>query len=195
MDTGRLYRQDSPPDDSSWLTLPDLVQEGLDLLFVGINPGLKSARVGHYYAGPGNLFWKCLYRSGLTPDLLRPDEDRRLLQYGIGITDCVKRASRTASEVRTAEFREAAPLLVEKVRRYRPRIVCFNGLMGYRATLDPGAALGLQPEPLAGAAVFVVPSTSAANAGFTREERFEWFCRLRELRDRLVGAPSAPGRP
>lgn len=168
-------------------SLPDLIQEGLEVLFVGINPGLTSARLGHYYAGPGNLFWKCLYQSGLTPVLLRPQEDRRVLEYGIGITDCVKRASRTASEVGRGEFRAGAPELIIKIERCRPRIVCFNGLMGYRSTIDPEAALGLQPEPLGGAAVFVVPSTSAANANFTREERVEWFRRLRELRDRRRG--------
>jgi len=175
-------------------SLPDLLEEGIDLLFVGINPGLKSARVGHYYAGPGNLFWKALHSSGLTPVLLRPEEDRRVLEYGIGITDCVKRASRTASEVRQSEFREAAAGLVEKIERYRPRLVCFNGLMGYRSTLDPEAQLGRQPELLAGAVVFVVPSTSAANAGFTREERLEWFRRLRELREALA-AGKATHRP
>lgn len=165
------------------LSLPDLIQEGLDLLFVGINPGLKSARLGHYYAGPGNLFWKCLFESGLTPELLRPDEDARVLEFGIGITDCVKRASRTASEVRAGEFREAAAALVEKIEWTQPRIVCFNGLMGYRGTIDPEAQLGLQERRLGGAWTFVVPSTSAANAGFTRAERVEWFRRLRRLRD------------
>ena len=177
------------------LTLPDLLAEGLDLLFVGINPGLKSARVGHYYAGPGNLFWKCLYESGLTPVLLRPDADRRVLEFGIGITDCVKRASRMASEVRSGEFREAAPALVRKIERYRPRVVCFNGLMGYRAALDPLAQLGIQPEPLGGAAVFVVPSTSAANASFTRGERVEWFRRLRALRDEVLAAGKSAAEP
>jgi double-stranded uracil-DNA glycosylase len=167
------------------MSLPDLIEEGIDLLFVGINPGLTSARLGHYYAGPGNLFWRCLHESGLTPERLRPQEDRSLLGYGIGITDCVKRASRTASEVRSQEFRDARPELIRKIERCRPRIVCFNGLMGYRGTFDPEAQLGLQPEPLAGALVFVVPSTSAANAGYTREERIEWFRRLRELRDSL----------
>jgi double-stranded uracil-DNA glycosylase len=167
------------------LTLPDLLREDLEILFVGINPGLKSARVGHYYAGPGNLFWRCLHESGLTPERFLPDEDTRLLDLGIGITDCVKRASRMASEVRAGEFRESAVALVEKIERHRPRIVCFNGLMGYRATIHPEAQLGLQERPLGGAVVFVVPSTSAANANFTREERVEWFTRLRELRDRL----------
>lgn len=179
--------------DAEVPSLPDLLQPGLEILFVGINPGMKSALVGRYYAGPGNLFWRCLHESGLTPVLLRPHEDRRVLEWGIGITDCVKRASRMASEVRQEEFREARPELLRKIEWVRPRIVCFNGLMGYRSALDPSAALGLQPEPLAGAAVFVVPSTSAANAGFTREERVEWFRRLRELRDTLRDVPTRTG--
>lgn len=164
---------------------PDSPEEGLEILFVGINPGLASARLGHYYAGPGNLFWRCLHESGLIPERLAPTEDRRVLEYGIGITDCVKRASRNASEVRAGEFRESAPDLIRKIGLCRPRIVCFNGLMGYRSALDPEGRLGLQPRPLEGALVFVVPSTSAANANYTREERVEWFRRLRELRDRV----------
>ncbi|MCC2668917.1 MAG: hypothetical protein K0Q72_1388 [Armatimonadetes bacterium] len=170
--------------------LPDLLAEGLEVLFVGINPSLKSALVGHYYAGPGNLFWRCLHESGLIPERLAPSEDRRLLEFRIGITDCVARPSRSAAEVSAHEFRSARPALIRKLEVYRPRIVCFNGLMGYRGTFDPQAQLGLQPEALAGAVVFVVPSTSAANAGFTREERVEWFRKLRALRDELR-APAA----
>jgi double-stranded uracil-DNA glycosylase len=161
--------------------LSDLLAPNLNLVFVGINPGLKSARVGHYYAGPGNLFWRCLHESGLTPVRLRPEEDHRLLEFGIGVTDCVPRPSRTASEVSRGEFREAAPALREKLEFYRPRVVCFNGLTGYRAAIDPEGQLGLQESTLAGARVFVVPSTSAANAGFTRKERVQWFCRLARL--------------
>lgn len=175
------------------LTLPDLLADELEILFVGINPGMKSALMGHYYAGPGNLFWKCLHESGLVPVLLRPQDDRRVLEWGIGITDCVKRASRQAGEVRAREFQEAVPVLLEKIERARPRILCFNGLMGYRSALDPEARLGLQPGRLLGARVFVVPSTSAANAGFTRAERLEWFIRLRELRDALR-APAGCGK-
>lgn len=175
-------RSPSPVPDGG---LPDLLAPGLEILFVGINPSLKSARVGHYYAGPGNLFWRCLHESGLTLVRLRPEEDRRLLEFGIGITDCVPRPSRSATEVRREEFRCGAPLLREKLEQFRPRIVCFNGLTGYRGCFDPHARLGAQPEPLAGSRVFVVPSTSAANAGFTRDERVEWFTRLREFRDAL----------
>lgn len=154
-------------------------------MFVGINPGWKSAQVGHYYAGPGNLFWRSLWESELVPELLRPDEDHRLLDFGIGVTDCVKRPTRIAAEVPGREFREGCGELLSKLAPVRPRLICFNGLMAYRQAFDANAALGLQSTELAGAKVFVVPSTSAANAGFTREERVEWFRRVRELRDGL----------
>ena len=182
------------PDELDGLTLPDLIGPGVDLLFVGINPGRKSALLVHYYAGPGNLFWRSLHESGLTPVLLTPQEDRRVLEWGIGITDCVKRASRMASEVRLHEFRSALPDLLCRIGACTPRLICFNGLMGYRQAFDPTAGLGLQPNDLAGAKVFVVPSTSAANAGFTRDERVEWFRRVRALRDELrVGASGEDG--
>jgi len=185
----------SPAPHNPAHCLPDLVAPGLEILFVGINPGLKSARVGHYYAGPGNLFWRCLRESGLVLELLRPDQDRKLLDYAIGITDCVRRPSRGASDVRPAEFRACAAELVARIEACRPTIVCFNGLMGYRSAIDPEAALGLQQRRIGSAVVFVVPSTSAANAGFTRAERVEWFLQLRFLRDRLRGGegPRTPG--
>jgi double-stranded uracil-DNA glycosylase len=166
-------------------TLPDLLAPGIELLFVGINPSLYSARAGHYYARPGNLFWRCLHESGLTPVRLRPDEDRRVLEWGIGITDCVKRPTVTAAEVARAEFQDGAAGLVRKIGRFRPRIVCFNGLVGYRGAFDPRAVLGRQPVELEGGVVFVVPSTSGANAAYSRGQRVEWFIRLRELRDDL----------
>lgn len=166
-------------------TLPDLLAPGIDLLFVGINPSLYSARAGHYYARPGNLFWRCLHEAGLTPVRLQPEEDRRVLEWGIGITDCVKRPTLAAVEVAPAEFRDGAEALAGKIARFRPLVVCFNGLAGYRGAFDPRAGLGQQPVRLEGAAVFVVPSTSGANAAYSRDQRVEWFLRLRKLRDEL----------
>ncbi|MBI3910712.1 MAG: mismatch-specific DNA-glycosylase [Armatimonadetes bacterium] len=153
---------------------------------MGINPGLKSARVGHYYAGPGNLFWHCLYHSRLTPVLLTYQEDYRLLEFGLGVMDCIPRPTRSASDLRLREFAAAAPVLLVRVERCAPRILCFNGLTGYRGCIDPHARLGRQARLLGPAVAFVVPSTSAANAGFSRQERLDWFCRLRELRDELL---------
>ena len=166
-------------------TLPDLLAPGIELLFVGINPSIYSAQAGHYYARPGNIFWRCLHESGLTPVRLRPDEDRRVLEWGIGITDCVKRPTVTAAEVERAEFQDGAEALVRKVARVRPLVVCFNGLVGYRSAFDARAVVGRQPLRLEGAAVFVVPSTSGANAAYSRGQRVEWFIRLRELREEL----------
>jgi double-stranded uracil-DNA glycosylase len=166
-------------------TLPDLLAPGIELLFVGINPSIYSARAGHYYARPGNLFWRCLHEAGLTPVRLRPEEDRRVLEWGIGITDCVKRPTVSAAEVRPGEFRAGVDALRRKIAGCRPLVVCFNGLVGYRGMFDPRAGLGRQPGRLEGATLFVVPSTSGANAAYSRGERVEWFIRLRELRDEL----------
>src|SRR5690349_22316350 len=129
-------------------TLPDLLAPGIELLFVGINPSLYSAQVGHYYARPGNMFWRCLHEAGLTPVRLRPEEDRRVLKWGIGITDCVKRPTVSASEVTPAEFREGVAALRARITFCRPRVVCFNGLVGYRGAFDARAGLGRQPGSL-----------------------------------------------
>jgi TDG/mug DNA glycosylase family protein len=176
-------------------TLPDLLAPGIDILFVGINPSLYSARAGHYYARPGNMFWRCLHEGGLTPARLRPEEDRRVLEWGLGITDCVKRPTTGAAEVTLAEFRAGVAALREKIACCRPRVVCFNGLAGYRSAFDARAALGRQPGQLEGAVVFVVPSTSGANAAYSRPERVAWFVRLRELRDELKKAGRVPEGP
>jgi len=166
-------------------TLPDLLAPGIEVLFVGINPSIYSARAGHYYARPGNMFWRCLHEGGLTPVRLRPEEDRRVLEWRIGITDCVKRPTVSAAEVTREEFQKGVEALLAKIARCRPLVVCFNGLVGYRGAFDPRAALGRQPGQLEGAVVFVVPSTSGANAAYSRQERIEWFARLRALRDEL----------
>jgi TDG/mug DNA glycosylase family protein len=192
--------------DSEVSSLPDLLAPGIEVLFVGINPSLYSARAGHYYARPGNLFWRCLHEGGLTPVRLRSEEDRRVLEWRLGITDCVKRPTVSAAEVAPAEFREGVAALMEKIAGCRPLVVCFNGLIGYRGAFDPRAGPGLQPEPLVAPtfwsaltrggspalqpAVFVVPSTSGANAAYSREERIQWFAQLRELRDELKAVVS-----
>ncbi len=175
------------------VTLPDLVAPGIEILFVGINPSIYSARAGHYYARPGNMFWRCLHEGGLTPVRLRPEEDRRMLEWAIGITDCVKRPTASAAEVTREEFRAGVEALLAMVDRYRPLLVAFNGLAGYRGAFDPRAGLGRQPMEIAGVAVFVMPSTSGANAAYSRGERVEWFTRLRELRDMLKAGEGPSG--
>ena len=110
-------------------TLPDYLREGLDVVFVGINPGSYSARVGHYFATPQNRFWRALNRSGLVPgrDDLGPEDDALMPDYGIGFTDVVKRASNSASSLRAADWRLWAPQTKEKLLRFAPLVVCFHG--------------------------------------------------------------------
>jgi len=168
---------------SEELTLPDYLAPGLDIVFVGLNPGTYSARRSHYYARPGNLFWGALYEAGLTPVRLEPEEDCRVLEFGLGLTDLVQRATDQAAQIAPTEWQAGGVALAAKIERYRPRIVCFNGLAGYRRAFDPSARPGRQERRLGEALAFIVPSTSGLNAAYSHAERIAWFRRLRLLRD------------
>ncbi|HEX7241218.1 MAG TPA: mismatch-specific DNA-glycosylase [Longimicrobiaceae bacterium] len=143
-------------------TLPDLLAPGLRLLFVGFNPSVRAARLGHYYAGRNNRFWDLLAASGLTPRRLAFTEDRSLLELGIGITDLVKRPTRSAAEVTPGEYRLGVERLRGIVRELRPRVVCYNGKGVYlHACRAPAAPWGRQPGSLVeGTVDFVAPSPS-----------------------------------
>lgn len=161
--------------------LPDYLRPGLRLVFVGYNPGERSARLGHYYAGIANLFWPALYRSGLVSEPLTYRDDHRLPEFGIGVTDLAKRPSRGAGDLPRSEFRNGRAALVRKLRRVRPRVVAFNGKGVYELFCGGNCSLGLQPEQLCGARVFVLPSTSARNAVLSRAEKIRWFRKLRRV--------------
>lgn len=175
-------------------TLPDYLAPGLDIVFVGINPGTRSAEVGHYFATPTNRFWPAINRSGLLAEPLTAETDHRVMQHGIGLTDVVKRPSNSASKLRAADFREWAPVLKEKLERFKPRIVCFHGVTGYRGYLkyaevvDERPELGLQPRAIGTSAVFVVPNPSPANAAYSLDSLVGWYRCLGELRDELKSA-------
>ena len=150
-------------------TLPDYLRPGLDIVFVGINPGLTSAKAGHYFFNPRNRFWPAFNAAGLAPEPLGPERDARALDYGIGFTDVVKRPTRQMSELRAADYRAGAPLLRERLRACQPLVACFNGLTGYKhyARYTGGAAdvgTGLQETRIGTSRVYVLPSTSPANA-------------------------------
>lgn len=151
--------------------VPDLVGPGVRLLFVGINPGLWTAATQTHFAHPANRFYPALLRAGIIERPVDPaagmtDEDRaHLLARGIGITNVVARATARASEISPEEFREGGRRLVETVERVRPRVVAVAGVTAYRAAFSlPKAVAGLQPEPLAGAQLWVVPNPSGLNA-------------------------------
>ena len=170
-------------------TLPDYLRDGLDIVFVGINPGRYSAEVGHYFAAPRNRFWTALNGSGLLSTPLDGNTDSLALEQGIGFTDVVKRPSNSASDIRVGDYRRWAPELKEKLERFSPRIVCFQGTTGYRNYLKYGEGvddkpdLGLQRRTIGRSSVFVVPNPSPANAAYSLETLVEWYRRLRELRD------------
>jgi TDG/mug DNA glycosylase family protein len=195
----------SPSEDQPWrptkeqiadaegATVPDVVRSGLDVLFVGINPGLYSGAVGHHFARPGNRFWKTLHGAGFTKRVLSPFEERELLNLGIGITNIVERATATADKLSPDELRSGATTLEEKVRRLRPRVVAFLGMSAYRTAFDRrGAGVGLQDESLAGVDVWVLPNPSGLNAKYQLPALIEHFGALREMvRTRREAAPSS----
>ncbi len=152
-------------------TLPDLIADGVRLLFVGINPGLRSVAVQGHFAPRGNRFYPALLRAGITDHLidasagLAPADRDYLLRRGLGITSLVKRATASADEITPAELAEGAKTLDAKIVRFRPRAVAILGVTAYRtAFAKPGAVLGRQPEDLRGSQLWVVPNPSGRNA-------------------------------
>lgn len=162
--------------------LPDIVADDLLVLFCGINPGMRSAESGHNFARPGNRFWPALHGAGFTPRRLAPEEDGLLPSFGLGITNLVDRPTRAASELTPEELRAGAAGLERLVRRHRPAVVAIVGIGAYRAGFGrPRAAIGLQPEPVAGVPAWVLPNTSGLNANHQLPELIRLFGELREF--------------
>ncbi len=164
--------------------LPDYLAPNLDIVFVGINPGEYSDRVGHYFARKTNMFWPALYQAELVTEKLTPQDDLRLTQFGYGLTDIVKRATPNSSYVTEKEFAAGAKLLRAKLEPLAPRLVCFVGLVGYRQGFDRHATLGVQEAHWGRADLFIVPSTSPRNARY-RPEVVDWFRQLKKHLDKL----------
>ena len=165
--------------------LRDRIGPNLRILFVGINPGIRSATVGHHFAGPSNRFWKLLYDSGLVPEPVTWSDDDRLLEWGFGITNLVGRATPGIGDLHGSELLAGRRVLEAKVRRYRPAIAALVGVTIYRALFPELARraavpLGEAPVTLAGARVFVLPNPSGRNANYSYAEMLEAFHRLGE---------------
>lgn len=138
------------------------MQEGLKILFVGFNPSLRSAETGHHYANPNNRFWRIIHEAGITDRRYRSEEDGDLLSVGIGFTNIVARPTKTAAEITKEEYREGAKILLEKIARYRPKIVCYVGKGVYeQLTSRKQIAWGVQTNSVVpGVIDFVAPSSS-----------------------------------
>ncbi len=143
-------------------SLADTVGPGMRLLVCGVNPSWFSADAGVGYARPGNRFWSAALAAGIV------DADRdaaaALTAHGVGMTDFVKRPTRTAAEVTSAEYRAGFARVERLVEWLRPGAVCFTGLSGWRDVVNPKAVAGLQAEPIGGRPAYVMPSTSGLNA-------------------------------
>lgn len=154
------------------------------LVVVGCNPGDRSARVGHYYAGRNNMFWPILYESGVVPELLTYNDDKRLIEFGIGLTDLVKRSTHGMEEIERQEFAEGRIVLAQKLEEFSPRVIAFNGKNVYEKFAQRVCKLGLQKGTLYGAQVFVLPSTSGLNA-IGKNVKMRYFRQLARLLEKL----------
>jgi len=154
-----------------------LIQPGVRVLFVGINPGIRSAAIGHHFAGFSNRFWKLLWESGLVPERLGSEDDVRLPEWGLGITNLVPRATPGIDTIAPEEYVAGLRVLRRKVRRWRPVAVAFVGVSLYRfvAGVKGRIALGEQSERFEGARVFVLPNPSGRNANFSYAEMLAAF--------------------
>lgn len=179
-------------------TLPDILTFNLDIVIIGINPGLMAAYKGHHYPGPGNHFWKCLFMSGLSEVQLNHMDDHTLPgKYGIGFTNMVERTTPGSKDLSSKEFREGGRILVQKLQKYQPRIAVFNGKCIYEifskevfGVKVKNLEFGLQPHkiPDTETLCYVMPSSSARCAQFPRaQDKVHYYIKLKDLRDQLKG--------
>ncbi len=164
------------------MLLSDILAPGLRVVFVGINPSIASGRVGHHFAGPGNPFWRLLHASGFTPALFQPEDDVRLVELGLGITNLCPRPTRTAAELTRAEYEVGVRELLRKLEASRPSVAALVGVTLARIVLPESreAGPGARRATLGGARVFVLPNPSGRNAAYPSfESKLAWFVRLR----------------
>jgi TDG/mug DNA glycosylase family protein len=166
--------------------LRDVIAVRPRILLVGINPGLRSGATGHHFAGRGNPFWRLVHAAGLVPELLAPEEDQRLAEFGIALTNICSRTTRTAAELTSKELAAGRDALARKIEQLRPRVVAFVGLSVYQAFfgLKKSGGAGPKAERIAGARVFVVPNPSGLNASYPGfADKLVWYEGLRAFVD------------
>ncbi|MFC7392836.1 G/U mismatch-specific DNA glycosylase [Scopulibacillus cellulosilyticus] len=161
--------------------IPDHIKKNLKILFVGFNPSIRSGETGHHYANPNNRFWTILYQSGLTPVKLKPEEDHKLLHYGLGLTNIVQKPTKEAADISKEDYEIGRVQLKEKIKKYRPKIVCFVGKGVYQQyKKERRVAWGIQDEQeVEGVIDFVAPSSS----GLVRMKLDEIVSIYKELRN------------
>ena len=171
--------------------LPDYINPGVTVLFVGINPGLRSATVGHHFAGYSNRFWKLLSESKLVPLTLTYQDDWRLPQWGVGLTNIVSRPTSGSNDLTPKDYKIGRARLAAKIRKNRISIIALLGVTiypvlfprlpnrGHQTVQKPEKArIGLQPQTFAGARVFVLPNPSGRNAHYSYVDMLSYFKKL-----------------
>ena len=161
--------------------VPDVLGPGLAVVFCGINPGRVSAAARAHFANPRNDFWRLLHDAGFTPVQVAPADQEELLRYGYGLTNAARRTTPGSSDLRRADFDGAAARLERIALELEPRAIAFVGKEAYRGAFGRRAEHGLQEQRLGETLLFVLPSTSPANAAVPYAERLRWFRALREL--------------
>jgi TDG/mug DNA glycosylase family protein len=163
--------------------VPDILGPGLSAVFCGINPGRRSAAAGCHFANPRNDFWRLLFDAGLTPRLFAPQEQWSLLDLGLGLTNAARRTTRGSGELRRQDFATAPARLERIASELAPCAIAFVGKAAYQGAFRERPALGLQEHRLLETLLFVLPSTSPANAAVPYPERLRWFVAFREVLD------------
>jgi len=158
--------------------LPDVLAPGLDVVFCGINPGRVSAAAGAHFANPRNDFWRLLHETGFTPRLLDPQEQQELLGLGVGVTNAAYRTTPGSGDLRRSDFAGSAERLERVATELKPRAIAFVGKEAYRGVFGERPELGPQSRRLGETTLFVLPSTSPANAAVPYAERLRWFGEL-----------------
>jgi TDG/mug DNA glycosylase family protein len=161
--------------------VPDVLAPGLAVVFCGINPGRVSAAAGAHFANPRNDFWRLLRDAGFTPRLFEPQEQFALLELGIGLTNAAYRTTPGSGDLRRADFDRAR--LEAIARDLRPRAIAFVGKEAYRGVFGERPDLGARTRTLGDVGLFVLPSTSPANAAVPYAERLRSFSALRAWLD------------
>lgn len=174
------------------MTLPDILAEDLAVIFCGINPALSAFMAGHHFAARSNRFWRVIHRAGFTPEEIRPENDRTILQYGCGLTAVVERPTARADQLSAQDFDAAAARFERKIAQHAPGFVAFLGKAAYAALSDRREiAWGPQAAVFGGAAVWVLPNPSGRNRAFGLEQLVSAYG---ELHQAASAGPTEPAR-
>jgi TDG/mug DNA glycosylase family protein len=172
------------PSSKQRSAVPDVLAAGLRVVFCGINPGAWSASAGAHFANPRNDFWRLLHDAGFTSRLLAPEEQHELAGLGYGLTNAAFRTTPGSGDLRRGDFVGAAERLARIAEELKPGWIAFVGKEAYRGAFNKRPELGEQERRLGETRLFVLPSTSPANAAVPYAERLEWFRRLRDETER-----------